>query len=166
MRPKLEKKLCYPKKEGNFWHLERKEKNLPKNYLKILSCAIGPCLQEKLRFIQCWIVRGIIWGILFCRQLQHLVTKITYNVCLWTQISQFSKKKNPMLFGLLATALSPLELTLYNSMLALLAILKFLLSHSSSNLMIFLRMKIKYFYIFIFLKDFNSIPNIIPKTST
>jgi hypothetical protein len=60
-------------------------------------------------------IRNFIFG-----QLQDLVEKITYNVHF--KISQFSEKKEPLLFKLLATTLSPLGLIFFSTILALLAI--------------------------------------------
>jgi hypothetical protein len=61
--------------------------------------------------------------------------KISYDVYFSTQFSHFSKKEKLRLIRLLATTLSPLGLTPSNSMLALIAIKFFLLSHTSSYLM-------------------------------
>ena len=70
--------------------------------------------------------------------------KIVYDVCFLTYFYNFLKKRL-MLFNLLAITLSPLELALFNSMLALIAIKFYLLLHASSCLMTLQRMNIKIF---------------------
>jgi hypothetical protein len=76
----------------SFKQLQVHQKNF-QIFIFIFSCKIDPYLHGKLWFIQCWL-----WGeqyeeLLFFRQLWHLIEKITYDVCFWTQFSRFSKKQ-------------------------------------------------------------------------
>jgi hypothetical protein len=69
--------------------------------------------------------------IFFFEQSRHVVENVTYNVHFQIQFSQFKKKQKLNLFRLLITTLSPLEFTIFNSMLSLFAIYFFLLSSTS-----------------------------------
>jgi len=89
-------------------------------------------LHRKLWFIPFVFVTRKLWTILFFRQLEHLLEKITYRIHFRMQFLQFKKKST--WFSVLIRIISPLKLVHFNSILKILIIKNF---PSISYLLIF-----------------------------